>query len=289
MISLQVTLCLLCALMCGQVTGESNAVKQAFVDAHNSYRAKVASGSQPGQPNAANMEAVIWNDDIAAYVQAYMDSTKCSGLVHNPNLKSKGYGENAWGGGGMAPPTTDAIKIQYAQDAVTLWFGEVSLYTYPNAYSTGTGHYLQVVWANSGQIGCGFSTCSSNNSTRVFCDYSPPGNYAGKPPYVSGTACSSCPSYRNQCTADGLCYSTMNTSPRVQCYQQTGYGQPVSQVTCAPWFNSCGTLSWTDYNQDLQVSCVVKGATTCTNAGDTFGSASQWCTCDGNLCNPITV
>lgn len=43
------------------------------------------------------------------------------------------------------------------------------------------GHYTQVVWANSGNLGCAMATCGSG---RVWvCNYDPPGNWAGQRPF----------------------------------------------------------------------------------------------------------
>jgi hypothetical protein len=43
---------------------------------------------------------------------------------------------------------------------------------------TNTGHYTQIVWRKTTQIGCGSATCG--NSNVVVCRYSPPGNYIGE-------------------------------------------------------------------------------------------------------------
>jgi hypothetical protein len=287
MISLQIAVLLVCAITFGEVNGQlSAAVKQAFVDVHNSLRSKVALGQQSGQPGASNMEAVIWNDDIAARVQAWLDSNPCSTVAHDYTaLGKEGYGENGYGGTGTAV-TDDASRIKLAQAAANLWFSEVSAFTYPATSSGTTGHYTQVVWADSNEVGCGFSTCPSSGKVRVYCDYTNGGNYPGQAPYQTGTKCSKCPSYRPQCTADGLCTSPASTAPRKQCYHQVGYSKQVNIRNCAPWYNSCGVLNWTDFGDILYVGCTNKANATCASVPPINGMASQWCTCDGNLCNP---
>jgi len=42
-----------------------------------------------------------------------------------------------------------------------------------------TGHFTQLVWKGSKQIGCGAS-CNNSNKCYVTCNYYPPGNYIGQ-------------------------------------------------------------------------------------------------------------
>jgi len=288
MISLQIAFFLACAFTYGEVNGQlSAAVKKAFVDVHNSLRSKVALGQQAGQPGASNMEAVIWSDDLAGRVQAWLDSNPCSTLAHDyAALDAEGYGENGYTGSGAAP-ADDAARITLANAAANLWFSEVSRFTYPSTSAGTTGHYTQVVWADSAQIGCGIASCPSSSKNRVYCDYMNGGNYPGVAPYLTGAPCSKCPSYRNQCSpTDGLCKSPSDTGPRKQCYHQVGYSKQVNIRNCAPWYNTCGELNWTDFGDILYVGCTNKASTTCASVPPINGMASQWCTCDGNLCNP---
>ena len=52
------------------------------------------------------------------------------------------------------------------------------------------GHYTQVVWRDTRQVGCASVVCNSNSpfqghpQWRIWvCDYAPPGNYVGQKPY----------------------------------------------------------------------------------------------------------
>jgi hypothetical protein len=83
--------------------------------------------------------------------------------------------------------------------AVQGWSAEVACYTYGTFMagdkcdmactsamnSDGCGHYTQVVWRASTQIGCGVTSCGSgfNMQTEVICNYSPAGNFIGEKPY----------------------------------------------------------------------------------------------------------
>lgn len=51
--------------------------------------------------------------------------------------------------------------------------------------STGCGHYTQVVWRKTSELGCGYATCKRDGFLVEFwaCNYSPPGNVRGQEPY----------------------------------------------------------------------------------------------------------
>jgi hypothetical protein len=99
-----------------------------------------------------------------------------------------GLGENlAYYGGKAATP----------EDAVAGWAGEVTCWTYGefmksddcNAtcvaaqHSNGCGHYTQLVWRNTTEVGCGVATCTSGNEEIWVCNYKAPGNYINQKPY----------------------------------------------------------------------------------------------------------
>lgn len=58
---------------------------------------------------------------------------------------------------------------------------QVSLYNYDYAagqYSPQTGHFTQMVWQATTQIGCGATRCAAG--PLYVCHYSPPGNVIGQ-------------------------------------------------------------------------------------------------------------
>ena len=67
-------------------------------------------------------------------------------------------------------------------------------------FSHDAGHYTQVVWADTDEIGCGFSYYSEQvgpflaYKALTVCNYAIGGNDAGKPMYKIGAACSECES-----------------------------------------------------------------------------------------------
>jgi pathogenesis-related protein 1 len=125
---------------------------------------------------------MTWSPAIAAVAQAYANTLASQGcnLVHS---HTPGYGENLAEFGGQAAT---------AQQVVQLWASEGACYTYgpitandscPCVPASGgaCGHYTQLVWRGTTQIGCGVATCPGKEVW--VCNYQPPGNYIGQKPY----------------------------------------------------------------------------------------------------------
>lgn len=63
-------------------------------------------------------------------------------------------------------------------------------------FSFVTGHYSQVIWADTNRVGCGFTSYRENGTleTNLYvCNYGPAGNFIGLPSYKVGAPCSQCP------------------------------------------------------------------------------------------------
>ncbi|XP_004230668.1 pathogenesis-related leaf protein 4-like [Solanum lycopersicum] len=135
---------------------------QDIVVVHNKARAEV------GVP----LPPLKWNDTLAAYAHEYATTRlgECT-LVHSDSP----YGEN------LAMGSGDFTAVQ----AVNLWVGEKKNYDYAsNTCREGMcGHYTQVVWKNTEQVGCARLKCSNGEWWFVSCNYYPPGNYVGEKPY----------------------------------------------------------------------------------------------------------
>jgi pathogenesis-related protein 1 len=128
-------------------------------------------------------------DPIAAQV-ALNYANKCT-FMHNANRNSD---YSALGGtGGLGENLAEGYMLTAAQ-AVSLWVSEGQYYD----HSTNTcsapanqscGHYTQVVWKATTAVGCALVTCTMNSPSGggswqlAVCDFSPPGNYVGQPPY----------------------------------------------------------------------------------------------------------
>ncbi|HVU00252.1 MAG TPA: CAP domain-containing protein [Polyangiaceae bacterium] len=124
---------------------------------------------------------MTWSADIAATAQAYADKLKNEQGCNMVHSHAPGLGENlAWFSG---QPGT-------AQAAVGLWASEGDCYNYapitasdscPCAIGGACGHYTQLVWRDTTEVGCGVASCGS--SEIWVCNFKPPGNYLGQYPY----------------------------------------------------------------------------------------------------------
>jgi len=134
---------------------------QQMVDAHNSWRKKTS------------VPPLTWSPQLATYAQEW--ATKLLQENKFEHRKNSSYGENlaAASGQQLSP-----------NQVVTMWGEEVSDYNYAaNSCKPGKmcGHYTQVVWRNTKQVGCGMAR--GNGKEVWVCNYNPPGNYRGQRPY----------------------------------------------------------------------------------------------------------
>ena len=73
-----------------------------------------------------------------------------------------------------------------AYEASTVaWYNEINNWDFSTSAGNGggvTGHFTQVVWKNSQQVNCGYSTYLEDYINRyiVVCQYYPNGNYDGE-------------------------------------------------------------------------------------------------------------
>lgn len=146
-----------------------------MVAAHNQARASAKPTPSPALP------ALTWSPEAAKVAQSW--ASQCR-FEHNP--KRGPYGENL----AAAAPPGSKTNAQAVQD----WASEAADYAYSkNTCAAGKvcGHYTQLVWRNTTQVGCATVTCTKNSPFGAqfptwqlwVCDYSPPGNYVGEKPY----------------------------------------------------------------------------------------------------------
>lgn len=141
---------------------------------HNQVRAMVQ--TTPPLP------AMQWDPALAAYAAQWAAMCKdggdsVNGLVdHNPNRQNvAGYayiGENIFGASAGAT----------AKGAVDSWASEKANFTPPNTCNGVCGHYTQVVWRTSVNLGCALQNCPGLQfGSTIVCDYGPGGNSGGAP------------------------------------------------------------------------------------------------------------
>lgn len=147
-----------------------------MLNAHNEIRAH------------KKLSPLTWSATLAQSSQYWADKLTSHGcdFYHDPDSE---YGENLfwkW--------TTDSENtglISTPRDAVTWWADEERIYNYAkNSCKRGKdcGHYTQIVWADTTEVGCSVSTCFDKNDDNTqtdfwVCRYNPPGNIEGEKPY----------------------------------------------------------------------------------------------------------
>ena len=183
LLALSLTCLTLGATGCGESEAASPAKPEAatsalateILAAHNEARANARPTPQPALP------ALTWSTEAAKVAQTYAAECK---FDHNKNRGP--YGENL----AAAAPPGAKTNTQVVRD----WVDESADYSYDkNNCASGKvcGHYTQVVWRNTTQVGCATVICTKNSPFGTqfpkwqlwVCNYSPPGNYVGQKPY----------------------------------------------------------------------------------------------------------
>jgi pathogenesis-related protein 1 len=150
-------------------------VEQAeMVDAHNRWRREL------GVPE------VRWSANLAASAQHWADSLRQDQQCRMAHSGTRGLGENLYwasplisSDGKKQPQPVSAGKVADA------WASEKRHYDYAgNRCAAGhmCGHYTQMVWLRTTDIGCAKAACANHAQVWV-CHYAPPGNWRGQKPF----------------------------------------------------------------------------------------------------------
>ena len=89
------------------------------------------------------------------------------------------YGENLYMSWSSKSP--DLEDEDFGKIATDNWYDEINLYDFSHpGFSSGTGHFTQVVWKDTTKLGCAASKSKSTNNIYVVCNYNKPGNFLGR-------------------------------------------------------------------------------------------------------------
>ena len=127
--------------------------------AHNAVRARVG------------VEPLVWSGKLAERARDWAETLLArEQFAHRPNSP---FGENLFEIDG-APATPEQV--------LDAWASEARDYDYrSNRCRAVCGHYTQIVWRGTREIGC--AVAHDRNREVWVCNYDPPGNWVGNRPY----------------------------------------------------------------------------------------------------------
>jgi hypothetical protein len=208
-----------CNIFDGNLSKEE---KYTIVDIHNKYRNQIALQNNnvgPQLPYATNMLQMYWDEELATKAQQWADKCRFKHSTY-AYRKQPSYpvGENMYEAG----VSEGFIKMDWNK-AISTWFEEIRSFSgigkQVERMEIGnpvTGHFSQVIWANSYLIGCGFAQYPDGGfyTNLYICHYGPHGNVVGEPLYKSSkTQGCECPgqlnchneTYKGLCCVEGIC------------------------------------------------------------------------------------
>jgi pathogenesis-related protein 1 len=145
----------------------SRAALQEMLQAHNTWRKK------------AGALALRWSPDLAAQAQNRARQLAGRGCIIEHGLLAEEFGENLYRAGPLrAEGRDDAVMSVSPSDVVDAWGAESADYSPASgscAPGRQCGHYTQVVWPSTEEVGCGMAICPSLGQIWV-CLYRPKGN-----------------------------------------------------------------------------------------------------------------
>ncbi len=151
--------------------GLTRAQTDEIVRAHNTWRRRVG------------MPPLGWATNLAARAQArasYLAAHGC-GIEHGPLPAD--VGENvAWVGPLQAEGHANELSVVTATWIIDAWGAEAADYSAQSdtcAPNRHCGHYTQIVWATTRDVGCGMAVCPTLGQVWV-CNYRPKGNVRGR-------------------------------------------------------------------------------------------------------------
>ncbi len=145
-----------------------------MVAAHNTWRSRVA------------VPDLQWSSSLADTAQVWANSLKENQGCQMVHSNTEQVGENLYW---ASPLTYSDGKVELQAISPTevsnSWGSEKKNYRYKsNSCKAGQvcGHYTQMVWKTTTEMGCGKALCADKSQVWV-CHYAPAGNYIGEKPY----------------------------------------------------------------------------------------------------------
>ncbi|KAG1934588.1 ancylostoma secreted protein [Pimephales promelas] len=128
--------------------------KQEFLETHNQYRAQ------------HQAPPLVFNEDLCKTAQLWAEHMLSENTLEHSDTKD---GENVY------YAFSSDKKTPTGKEAVDSWYSEIKDYNFEQpGHQPNTGHFTQVVWKSSTELGVGLAT--DGNTVFVVGQYKPAGN-----------------------------------------------------------------------------------------------------------------
>lgn len=150
--------------------------RDAMLAAHDKWRGEVGVGR------------LQYSMQLEAEAQAWADHLRKGNACHMQHSNPGGrYGENLyWASAVIWSDGRRELQPVTARMVVDSWGGEKADYDYAAKRckpGKTCGHYTQVVWKSTTEVGCGRAVCADSKEQIWVCRYRPAGNVVGQQPY----------------------------------------------------------------------------------------------------------
>lgn len=164
---------LLCAVI-RPVPAADRVSPAAMVAAHNDVRVEL------------KLPVLRWSDRLAEDAGRWADELAQKRGCKMEHAGVEGQGENLyWASPLLWSDGRRELQAVTAEKVVAAWASERRDYDHAhNRCRAGKacGHYTQIVWRRTTEVGCAMSVCPDQGQIWV-CRYQPPGNWVGERPY----------------------------------------------------------------------------------------------------------
>lgn len=151
-----------------------------MLEAHNLVRSRADPVPQPA------LEPLVWSDRVAADAGDW--ARRCI-QDHDPSVGDRGQGENwrSWSLAGDLTATQVVLESGWALEADDYDYESNTCAGADNPFAC--GHYTQIVWRDTTEVGCAFQECPNglrnwrDGHEIWFCRYEAAGNIVGQWPY----------------------------------------------------------------------------------------------------------